>query len=388
MGNIFDYLAWRGDLDIRSDPLNQVDALILTVLAYVPLDGIVTEEFGKRELSVAEAARVFARQDIARAGIRDPKDRDLIAALAQSARFGTMGLSGYVSRIDAALEKQFSAMTVTIGDGTHFIAFRGTDSSLVGWKEDFNMSFMPMVPAQADAVEYLERAASRISGPLRVGGHSKGGNLAVYASAFCENRTRKRILSAFNGDGPGFDASVLESGGYKAARDRMSSFIPQTSVIGMMLEHGVDAIVIESSQTGIMQHDPYSWTVQGRDFVKVESIDARSRFYDRTIRDWLVAMSNEERERFVDALFSILSATGAKTFAEMTVDWLAHARTIAKTLKSVDDPTKKILLETLASLVRCARKNVGELKDDLKADMAPELPGRLPEQGPKRVGGA
>lgn len=380
MGNIFDYLEWRGDLCVRADPFNQVDALILTVLAYVPLDGIVSGEFAKRELTVAEAARVFARQDIAREGIRDPKDRDLIAALGASARFGGMGLSGYVSLIDMAREKQFSAVTVTVGDGTHFIAYRGTDMSLVGWKEDFNMSFMPTVPAQADSVEYLERAASRVGGQLRVGGHSKGGNLAVYASSFCSDRARKRIIATFNGDGPGFDASVLESAGYKAIRDRVSSFIPQTSVIGMMLEHGGDASVVESAQTGIMQHDPYSWTVAGRDFVRVASIDGRSRFYDKTIRDWLAALSKEDRERFVDALFSVLSATGAKTFTEMTADALAHAKAIVRTLKSVDDPTKKILQETIASLVRCAKKNFDELKAERKAERSIALPGRLPKK--------
>lgn len=370
MGTIFDYIEWRGDLSVDVDPFNHVDALILTVLAYVPLDGIVSAEFSKRGITVAEAARVFARKDVARAGIRDPKDGDLIAALGSSARFGGMGLSGYVSRIDAAQEKQFSAVTVTVGDGTHFVAYRGTDLSLIGWKEDFNMSFMKTVPAQADAVDYLELAASRLGGRLRVGGHSKGGNLAVYAASFCDNRTRKRIRSVFNGDGPGFDASVPESPGYRAARDRVNSFIPRTSVIGMMLEHDDDAAVVESTQTGILQHDPYSWTVIGKDFARVDSTDGKSRFYDKTIRDWLAALSREDRERFVDALFSVLSATGAKTFSEMTVDWLSHARTIAKTLKSVDDPTKKILQETLASLVRCAKKNLDELKAERKAGRA------------------
>jgi hypothetical protein len=362
MGNIFDYLAWRGDLDVRSDPFNAVDSLILTVLSYLPFDGIVPSEFGKHEITIRETAKVFLRQDIKGISIRDTKDCDLLSSLASSIRFGTMGLSGYVSQTDAAREKQFSAITVTIGDGTHFIAYRGTDLSLVGWKEDFNMSFMTTVPAQTDAVEYLERACSRLRGKLRIGGHSKGGNLAVYAASFCDNRTRKHILSIFNGDGPGFDASVLQSKGYKAASDRVNSFIPQSSVIGMMLESEKHASVIESSQTGILQHDPYSWTVCGKDFTRVESIDGRSRFYDRTISEWLAALSRDEREKFVEALFAILSATGAKTFTEMTADRFTNAKIILKTLKSIDDPTKKILQQTLALLVQSAKRNFGELK--------------------------
>ena len=256
MANIFDYLEWRGDLKLSASSFNSVDSLILSVLSYVPFDGIVPPELGRDGMTIAEAAEAFADSGVKRPGVRNEQDVKLLSALAASDRFGDMRLTGYVNSVDLEKEKQFSAVTVLMGRGRAYVAFRGTDLSLVGWKEDFNMSFRCPVPSQEAATEYLDRAAARLRGRLYVGGHSKGGNLAVYASVFAKRRTRKRLLGVYNNDGPGFNASVLERKEYVEMQDRLYAFIPQSSIIGMLLEHAERYTIVHSSQSG--QLPPYS----------------------------------------------------------------------------------------------------------------------------------
>ena len=266
MANIFDYLAWRGDITLAQSPFNPVDSLILSVLSYLPFDGTVDSAFERRGITIAEAQVAFSARDVARAPVRSDNDVQLLTALAGSARFARMRLTGYTSLFDEARQEQFAALTIRTGDGASYISFRGTDHSLVGWKEDFNMSFMTPVPAQRDAVAYLERAAKSLWGPLRVGGHSKGGNLAVYASAFCGRRFQKRIVSVYNNDGPGFDESVIATEGFQIIGERLHAYVPQSSIIGMLLEHAEQYAIVHSGQKGIMQHDPYSWSVLGKEF--------------------------------------------------------------------------------------------------------------------------
>jgi hypothetical protein len=374
-GNIFDYMEWRGDLGIDRDPFNDVDSLILSVLAYVPFEGIVGPEARKRGISIADAASALFRTDVTARPVRTPKDLELLSALASSARFGDMRLSGYVSEHDGTEQKQFSAITVETGDGLFFVAYRGTDMTLVGWKENFNMSFLPNVPAQREAVRYLESTAESVRGKLRVGGHSKGGNLAVYASAFCERSVQKRIASIYDHDGPGFTETVLGDERYARIRERVRSLIPQSSVIGMLLENSEEYTVIESAASGIMQHDPYSWRLKGADFSRVEKVSEKSVFIDRTLKDWLSGLEAGRREAFVDALYQILAATNATYFPELTTDWLKTAKALGKSLKSVDEPTKKMLIETLVLLARSAKKNAVRIKDAKMKTRSFSLPG-------------
>jgi len=354
---IFDYLEWRGDLSLAKSEFNIVDNLILAVLSYVPFDGIVSEKINARGMSIEEAARKFALLDAAQLPIRDPKDIELLKALAASKRFGTMTLSGYVNKTDYKTEKQFSAITINTGDKMAFVSYRGTDLTLVGWKEDFNMTFQSPVPSQEEAVRYLAGVAKRISGKLRLGGHSKGGNLAVYAAAFCGNAIQKRIIEIYTNDGPGFPSDIIGMECFKDVQKRIYSFIPQSSIVGMLMEHNENDTIVNSTQTGILQHDPYSWSVIGTDFIRVDTITNASLFIDKTVKEWIGKMDKVQRELFCEALFTIIGSSGAKNFTELTSDRLKSARAMVKTFSNIDEPTKKILHETLALLFQIAAKN-------------------------------
>lgn len=362
MADILDYIDWRGDLSMEQDGLNDVDSLILCRLAYLPFERIVPGDFSTPPMTVQQAVKeYFVMHGHATSHSQEKRklqDEALLTALGENPRYADMTLMGYVKQTSAKEEKQFAALTIDTGDGMHYLAFRGTDNTLIGWKEDLNMSFLATVPAQTEAVAYLERAAQALPGMLRLGGHSKGGNLAAYAAAFCKEKTQERIASVSNHDGPGFDASLLEQPGYQRIKQRIRTFVPQTSVIGMLLGHEEEYTVIHSTQNGLMQHDLYSWEVGRNGFITLEHVDNSSRFIDRTIKDWVAKLPAEKREKFFDALFEILSRTDAKTVQELTASWFKNARVISQSLKDVDEPTKELILEVLKSLLRAAKENI------------------------------
>lgn len=375
MANIEDYILWRGDLTVAQAPFNNVDNLILSNLVYLIFKDIVPELTNIKPTILNKVKDLFkkdnpsenqyitihdaiADMNIHTAGkhrVRVDKDAEMAVKLANSKRFGNMKLMYYVDKYDEDIETQFAAFTVIMEDNTAYIAYRGTDTSLVGWKEDFNMSFMDKVPAQEEALKYLQTVSSLINIPLRIGGHSKGGNLAVYSALHIDKSVQDRIIKVYNNDGPGFKSSILETANYKAVQDKIDTIVPQTSIIGMLLEHEEEYIVIKSNETLIMQHDPYSWQVMGPDFIKKEGTTSSSQLIDTTLRQWINDMSIEQREQFIDLIWDVMGATKAKSFPEMAESLFANAVKIGKKINQLDDKSKDILSTALSMLVKSAK---------------------------------
>ena len=353
MANIFDYIDWRGDLLISDNKFNEIDNLILSRLAYFPFDGLLDNE---EEITIEECyKRYLERKKIGR--ILQKEDEDLFPALSKSNRFSKLKITQYINKLEFESEKQFSAITIIMPDNTIYVAYRGTDNTVIGWKEDFNMSFSEYVPSQIDAVEYLEKIAKKYKSAIRVGGHSKGGNLAIYASTFCNEKIRKRIIDVYNNDGPGFCDKVVESKEYKDILNRVHTYIPQTSIIGRLLNHREETTILKSTQTGIMQHDLYSWQVINTKFVR-EELTYSSEFIDNTITDWLKEIKPAQREKFIDIFFEILNTTGVETLSEFSSNKFTNALTMLKTYKNIDDESKEIMLKTLNAFFTIAKSNI------------------------------
>ncbi|HWS30004.1 MAG TPA: DUF2974 domain-containing protein [Clostridia bacterium] len=350
MGNIIDY-AREAHEDFFSRPLNAVDSLVLSQLAYLHFgDSLLAHPDGdagtalRNLVKSADGAAAFL-------GIRDSVDnRALVYAIAASPRFKDIRFADYINQVSKAEEKQFSAVTFLLPDGTNYIAFRGTDSTFVGWKEDFNMSFICPVPAQEEAVKYVEKAALRRTGPIYVGGHSKGGNLAAYAAIFCNEKTRERIRTVFSHDGPGFLEDVLKLPHYAQMAPRMQKTVPESSVVGMLLEMQEPYEVVKSDRIFLMQHDPFSWLVEGNGFLCVETVHSSARFLNRAVHEWLYTLSPPQRMRFVDTLFSLLGATDAKTIRELLGEPRKNLLYAVSAVKAIDEDTRKFLVATLRSL--------------------------------------
>ena len=353
MANIFDYLRWRGDLSFTQDPPNAVDALVFSALSYINY-GCRVEADPKTPVLLQDAAEEFFAQSDQEARVRVKHDLELLRLAATSIRFGKTKICMFRNEFIPEQETQFAAMSFLLDDGSMFLAFRGTDYSLIGWKEDFNMTFQQTIPAQRLALQYTREVAMEYMLPMHLGGHSKGGNLAVFAAARSSPMIQELIRSVYSNDGPGFTQYLMGDPGYLAMVPRIKTYIPQSSVIGMLLEHEEPYTIIRSNQIGIMQHDPYSWMVLGANFIQVEELTADSRFLDRTFKNWLSQMSNEERSEFFDTVFDLLESTGAENAVEIIRP--QNVRAYLKTLKS-NEYMRNVLASELVRLVSAARQS-------------------------------
>ncbi len=358
MTNVFDYLLWRGDLTLEQSPFQDVDGFILTCLSYHFLTEVL-DQYNTKPVPIGELAKKVKELPQEKLRIRDPQDVVLLQLLGKSQRFQNMEVCYYADHIDKEKEAQFSAITVLLGDGTFFVSYRGTDLSLIGWKEDFNMSFLDLVPAQTAAAAYLLYVAQNQSGGIRIGGHSKGGNLAVFAAAVSPRKIQDRIICVYNHDGPGFQEGMLRFQGYKDIIPKVRSFVPQSSIIGMLMNHQGGYTVVKSAEKGVMQHDPYSWEVLGADFVRLEAVSVESKFWNKTLKCWLKSLTPQKREKFVDALFELLSTTHADEQGEVVLSTKNALRTL-QTLRDEDEETREVIFEGLHLLWVAAKKTAGD----------------------------
>lgn len=355
MTTIFDYVDWRGDLTFAQSELNEVDALILSMISYIDFADIISNDTDTPALTLLEAARKYVRKHRGKPQklglILPPEVVSIMVKAAKSRRFGTLLVHSYVNHVDAETETQFSAVTFSYEDKWHFVAFRGTDDTLIGWKEDFNMCFMHPVPAQLEALAYLERIAEECEGRLFAGGHSKGGNLAVYASVCASPKTKERIVTVFNNDGPGFTREFVESVEYTDMLPKMHTVVPQSSVVGMLLEHEGVYEVIKSGQNGILQHNAFFWEVLGNSFIHLNTVTGESMMIDRTLKKWLSEMSPEVRETFVDSLFETIAASGATTLTELNADKIK----LVKAWNNLPTESRALVRKCISILIRDAR---------------------------------
>lgn len=353
MANIFDYLDWRGDLTIKQAPVNAIDCLILGTLAYVDFEMTGLYLSGDEGVTIKEAGFGFqqmnADKKVNPGRIIPMAVIDMFDILSRCKRFQNMKISNYINQIDEEDAKQFSAITVELDARSFFIAFRGTDDTLVGWKESFSMSFRAPIPSQLQAVEYLNKIAALKDGKIWMGGHSKGGNLSVYAAAFARPAIRRRIKEVYSFDGPGFTKEILQQPGYRAVSKKVRTIVPQSSVIGMLLEHDEDYEVVVSDQKGIFQHDMFSWQLMGSDFIYVDDISASSYKIDHTLRNSILSMETEDKEKFVEALFYVFQESGAKSLSDIKIKDVMN---ILAQIVRENGENKKILVQALHLLLK------------------------------------
>lgn len=365
MANVFDYLKWRGDLSFNQDPPNAVDALIFSGLSYIRFPADAGISF-REAISLQEAAELFFAQDGFENCCRIQKDIDLLKAAIQTRRFGEARICMYRDLLIPEQETQFAAMTFLLDDDSMFLAFRGTDNSLVGWKEDFNMTFQQTIPAQRLAQQYARDVALEFDRPMRMGGHSKGGNLAVFAAARSSPMLQQNILEVFNHDGPGFMPYLMGDPGYVEMVPRIRTYVPQSSVIGMLLEHEEPYTVIRSKSIGLLQHDLYTWDVLGNHFLPMEEITESSQFVDATIKAWFREMTNGEREQLVDVMFALLGSGGADNIYELLHP--KNIRTYIKTLSS-DENLRRVLSSEFTGLIEAARKTKAKFDENREEEL-------------------
>lgn len=346
MANVFDYLRWRGDLSFGQSPICEIDALIFSELSYIFFDGIIPGDIDAGRVTLAEAAETFfernADREVIKLGEIVPDEIvDLFRMTATSRRFSEVELGHFIDIVDNETVEQFSALSFFISDDLAFIAYRGTDDSITGWREDFRMAFLTPVPAQKRAEEYLLETASDFGGRIILGGHSKGGNLALWAGLNAPDEICDRIEKIYNFDGPGFLDDVWESAGYERIADRISTVIPTGSVVGLLLKYDKNYRVTRSSaKKYLYQHDALTWNVLGCEFECDEDVAPDVKKTHERVGRWIYSMEPEKREAFVEGFFDILSSTNAKTLTA-----LAESRSdLVRAFSNIDPETKQALM--------------------------------------------
>lgn len=364
MKNIINYVR-ETDLPMSNRAFCPADSLVLSQLAYLKYDGVIPSL--SDPFSAIPVHEVVAKGgDAMFQNLREEKsNRMLLSAFVNSPRFQDTKLAFYANQLDEKSEKQFSALTFLLNDGSAYIAFRGTDSTIIGWKEDFNMAFISPVPSQQEGVFYLNSVANMLKCSLRVGGHSKGGNIAVYSAVCCLPQIQGRITQVFSHDGPGFRDEIMQSEGYQAVKARIHKTLPQSSMIGMLLHHQEHYAVVKSSRIWLMQHDPFSWIIDGDDFEYLPSITKSAAYMNGTLNQWVDLFDDRKRELFVNTLFQVLQATEAVTLYDLSGDWPKRAMAILGAMRGIDNETRTFVFHTIRSLFALAVKNIRYLKTDI-----------------------
>ena len=299
---------------------------------------------------------------------------ELSQVIADAPRFQSLKFFGVVSVWDKDTTKQFAAVTVEVEPSVRLVVFRGTDETLIGWKEDFLMTYSPLVAAQTDAKEYLAKQASLWGGDLMVSGHSKGGNLAIYAAATQEEDVQLRIVDIFCFDSPGLYRSVLETKGYQNIVPLAMRYIPQDSLVGLMLESEVPYVIVKSNATGAMQHSAMTWEIEDGQFIKMEKLTKNSQLNDQTFKKWTESVSDEELELFWNVFFELLFSVGIDTVNDLYGEFMHYVQEFLKAAGNMDEE-KRELLTRIALLLVSTRFEVW--KDSL--DMSELVQFEMPE---------
>lgn len=361
MGTILDYLKEYGDYTLEERPFDEVDSLVLCQFAYLKFDGLAPSPGDKKPAVSLQELMEHADYDRLYADERYREDNTaLFMGMYHSNRFHDLKVYNYVNQIDLETETQFSAATFLLPGGVCYVAYRGTDETIVGWKEDLNLAFSEPVKGQHLSVDYLNRTAKDISGSFYVGGHSKGGNLATYACMYCDPEVRRRIMAIYDHDGPGFRPEVKARGAYDEVEDRIHKTIPHSSIVGMILYSDGVYRVVESKTIGLAQHNPYTWLVRDDHFQIVDELYAGRKFWDETLNEWILSLTQEQMHTFVDTFYQIILASETDNLIDFTANWFKSIQKIGAALGEIDPQTGKAIIQIMKSLFEIASLNAKE----------------------------
>ncbi|HPX32171.1 MAG TPA: DUF2974 domain-containing protein [Erysipelotrichaceae bacterium] len=368
--NMIDYLKWRGDLTFEQDKFNLVDNLLFAYISYTNLDGIV-DSSGK-EVTIKQAADKYfenhTMEEIEKSKSLIARAPEVLKYMGETERFKNCKLKFYAHQIDEETTQQFSAVHIKLNNKTTYISFCGTDDTLVGWHEDFQMSFKE-VSAQRQAINYLNETAGNI-GKFYLGGHSKGGNLAYYAALKCNKKIQNQVIMIFDNDGPGISDELFDQQQYDSTIDRYVKIVPEFSIFGLIFERPCKKIIVKSDNLLVLQHIAHSWLVQGNDFVRAEKITDEAIMVQVALNRFLEDVDLQQREKFINDFFNTLHAADIEMLYDFATIGLTRFGRIIKDLMDLDAESKEIgarLLKIVSDVVEQEKdKIISTTSDYLK----------------------
>ncbi len=337
--NLFHYLKKYSTTSFDEMPINTIDILIFSRIASFPLE-IIPYKFN---LTIAEVFEKIEEFEAKRGDFIIPGDYKLFKILAESPRYHNLKLSHFEDVVDKEKELQFAAVLISDGKKS-YVSYRGTDENIVGWKEDFNMAFSETIPAQDLAKKYLHKIW--LFHPFKkiiLLGHSKGGNLATYAAFSSNYFIKKHIEIIYNIDGPGFLKKIQDSKRYREISDKIIKIVPESSVVGRLLNHEEELNVVKSAGAGIMQHDLYLWYVKGTDLIYLDKTSKFSDLVNLTITSWLESLTLEERKKGIDLIYKILSTSDTENVKELIFKLPLKLQEMFKNYKDLSEEDKQFI---------------------------------------------
>jgi hypothetical protein len=354
---MIDYIKWRGDLSFDNDPLNEVDNIILSRVAYFPLSSYFKEN---KQITIEKLSLMVKDNKEFQ-----PKDLDLLKTMTKSNRFSKLVLTNYISILNKKINEQFAAVTIIINNKILFVSFCGTIDSITGWHENFDMFYKKEISGQIASIKYLQKIINHYKQNIYVGGHSKGGNQAVFAASFIPFDLQKRIITIFNNDGPGFNEDILKEKGYLNIVPKIKTIVPETTIISTFFNRKEPITVIKSSNKGINQHHMNSWVVEGNHFIS-STRNKNSYTIEKIIKTWTIETTPEQRKEFTDILFKLMDATNADAFKEIGINTIKHVDDISKVYKEVDNDKRKEMFNILKLIFSISTSSIiNELKTNL-----------------------
>ena len=354
---LLDYLQWRNDVPLSVSPFNEVDNVIFSYLSYIDFRDLKEDWNGFFDLKdlFRDFCEKHSLEEIETTGEFTERAPLLLKEMMEGERFSDTKAGYYAEDFDKDKVKQFAALVFLLPDGRNYISFRGTDKTITGWKEDFLMSCQSETAGAKEAVEYFNKIAPVLEGELILGGHSKGGNFAMYAAAFCEAKYKERIVQVYNNDGPGFREEVIQSPEFQEILPKISTIAPQSSIIGQLLSNPAKQHVIHSTAKGILQHDAMTWEAEMDSLVSSE-LDELSEYTKTTLGSWLESMDDETRESLCTTAFSLIESTKSETFIEFSGNLMKNMETIWKEMGKLPEEKKKEIMNALNKLIESSKK--------------------------------
>lgn len=357
---MMDYVDWRGDLSAAVSPWNEIDQLIFAYLSYVDFDGVLAGPKRTLQEVCTDYFALHTREELKARTTFYKQAPFLMEKAAHSDRYRNICLSDYVNQVNEQKEAQMSAVTIWIDDTHAYVSFRGTDDTFVGWREDFNLSYLSETPGQKAALQYVnEHFSGKKHVTIDMGGHSKGGNFAIYAGAFCDPSIPVRYIFSF--DAPGFIDEITQTEAYQALLPKVISVIPEEAVIGVLLSNNLENTIVKSTERGVMQHDAMSWQVMRDHFDRAENRTAMSLFFDQTMRTWVAKFDAQQRKAFCDALFSFFEETS--TLTDFNAHKVQSIGNVMKTLGNMPKEQRQMFFNFLMQLADSGRRT---LVDELR----------------------
>lgn len=356
MANLFDYIKWRGDISMEYDPFNEVDNLLFSQLSYIDFGGIVPLIEEDKEITLKDAYELYyqrhTKEEVLARKSFTKMCVFLMDDMIDSIRYQNVKVGGFIDEYDEETVKQMCAMYFVLPDNSIYVAFRGTDKSVTGWKEDFYFSYIHGTSGQKSALKYLKTCLDRFPNRnIRVGGHSKGGNFALYASIYAGER-QDAIYQVWCNDSPGMMKAVYEEAGFLRIKDRIRCILPESSLIGVLMTSPVKEEVVSSSAKGIMQHDGNTWQIQGNHFIHLESLSYEGHLNDMAIQRWLEEISLDERKKFIDIIFSILEESDIRDFRQFNERVSRWLPALNHAIENLDKESQVYIKETIFRLMK------------------------------------